>query len=102
MLETGKTFLYYRGDSFAIAGESEVSEMMERVFKKNDVNYFIIDWEQPLYSVHAFEVFRHKYNNIGLVHNGEIYHGEQGFVVEGMKREDIELDIRELLERVEQ
>lgn len=107
MLDAGKTFFYYEGHSFDIEGESRVSEMMDRVFKKNDINYFIIERGKTRDINESYEMLAHPYNNISFVHDGQVYHGEQNFIAEGGKtREDIERDVdkdvRELLALVDQ
>ncbi|WP_159563741.1 MULTISPECIES: hypothetical protein [unclassified Exiguobacterium] len=107
MLEAGKTFFFYEGDSFDIAGESKVSEMMDRVFKEKEVHYFVIDKEENPYNDQIYALFHSKYSEIGLVHDGEIYRGKQTLVAEGGKtREDIERDVdkdvQELLSLVDQ
>lgn len=96
MLEDGKTFFFYEGHRFDIAGESKISEMMDRVFKKNDVHYFIIDEDQKPYDDRIYELFHSKYSIIGFVHDGEVHLGEQDILAEGGKtREDIERDVDE-------
>ncbi|VXC04174.1 hypothetical protein EXIGUO8H_440002 [Exiguobacterium sp. 8H] len=107
MLEAGKTFFFYEGGRFDIKGESEISKMVDRVFKENDVHYFIINERQYPHDDRIYALFHFPHSEIGLVHEGEIHQGEQNIIAEGGKtREDIERDVdkdvRELLTLVDQ
>lgn len=106
MLEAGKTFFYYEGHSFDMAGKSKESKTIDDVFKSHELHYFIIDTELYTDDRVALERFYGR-STVGLAHEGEVTHGDQNFVaVNEMTQEDIrrgvDADVTRLLSLVEE